>query len=84
MEFLVNQNNRESQQILEDNSLKLGKQGKLVLKLLKEGEKLTVLGASLKYGVGDLRARIHGINKSGVVGKVKYTIMPGGFKEYYL
>jgi hypothetical protein len=82
MEFLVNQNNRESQQILEDNSVKLGKQAETVLNLLQEGKKLNVRDALLNLGIGDLRARIHTLRRSGIV--VRDTIMPGGFKEYYL
>ena len=76
------ENNRESQQLLEDNADRLNGQCKTVLELLKSGIRLTVLGACLlPEPITDLRRRIKDLRDRGFI--IKDTIVNGKFKEYY-
>lgn len=88
---IIQQNNKESQEILEDNHVKLAYQCRLVLNILKTGRRLTVGdAASGLYDewekkklvrIGDFRARIRDIR---VHMEVKDRKFDGGFKEYFL
>lgn len=78
----LDQNNRESEQIICEHHHKFNGQCKTVYQLLLQGHRLTVIGAAVNHGIGDLRARLHTIRRAGV--NVKDEIKPGGFKEYFL
>lgn len=77
------ENNSESQTILEENKDRINKQCRLVLDLLQVGYRLTVRDALLFWGIGDLRRRVkdlrdfHGID-------IKTETQKGGFKQYFL
>lgn len=79
---LVPQNNRESERILLSNEKRLTKQCQLLFDALKRGERLTTGEALIKYRIGDLRARVRDLRKSGIV--VKDKLLAGRYKEYFL
>ncbi len=75
------QNNAGSQTILDNNILHLSKQCQLVHDGLCQGIHWTTTLA-LKYGIGDLRARIRDLIKAGV--PVQKKLIKGRYKEYFL
>lgn len=75
------ENNHESQSILDENKKHFSNQCEKVYQLLKEGKILTTTIA-LQYGIGDLRARIRDLIKSGI--PVQKKLLKNRFKEYYL
>ena len=76
------ENNSFSEQILFDQYERLGKQCELVLKLLKEGKRLTVRGAMVDYGISSLPRRILDLKRAGI--EIQGNMIGNGFKEYYL
>lgn len=76
------QNNRESQQILDNNIQRFSKQCETVYEALKKGEILTVRDMILKYGIGDPRRRIADLRDAGI--EVKDELIEGRFKKYFI
>ncbi len=76
------ENNKFSQEILEDNSERLSNQCRTVLDLLKLGNRLTVRSAMIFHNIGDLRRRIKDLRDAGI--DIKSKMIGKGFKEYYL
>lgn len=77
------ENNAGSQQILNENKDKINSQCSLVLQALLRGEKLTVVSAILKYGIGDLRRRCKDLKDYHHI-KIDENKLPGGFKEWFM
>lgn len=76
------ENNRESETILEDNYDRLNKQCVLVLSLLKQGYRLTVRDAIIDHGIGDLRRRIKDLKDFGI--KIDSETLKGGSKIWFI
>lgn len=74
------QNSRENEAILEMNLPKIKTQCDTIYQAMLRGEKLTTTSALLRYGIGDLRARIRDLVKSGI--PIKKEIQKGGYKIY--
>jgi len=64
-EHLSNQNNRESQQQIEDNMFHFGKQAQTVFDHLMSGDSIDGDMAKALYQIRDLRPRIGTIKKAG-------------------
>lgn len=75
------ENNSHSQAILEANIDRFEGQCKTILKLLKEGGRLTVRDMVL-MGIGDPRRRIKDLRDNGI--EIKDELKEKRFKEYYL
>ncbi|GAC1385841.1 MAG: hypothetical protein NVSMB45_15040 [Ginsengibacter sp.] len=76
------ENNPESQSILNDNREHFSSQCKLILHVLKSGERLTTRSALLKYDIGDLRRRLKDLRDNGVI--IQYRLIEGKFKEWFI
>lgn len=79
---LTPQNNRESETILIENEKRLSRQCRVLYEALLRGERLTTTDGILKYGIGDLRARVRDLRKNGI--DVKGDLIENRFKQYYL
>jgi hypothetical protein len=75
------QNNRHSQEILENNLVRLTKQCETLYRLFLSGNILTVEDG-FRYGIGDLRARVRDLRKAGI--EVKDELIEGRFKKYFI
>lgn len=76
------QNTPANQVILDVSKSHLSNQCQIIYLALISGETLTTGSALLKYGIGDLRARVRDLIKSGI--PVQKKLIEGRFKEYYL
>jgi len=76
------ENNQESNRILQANKVKINRQCRVVLDAFQRGERLTVIEAAIKYGVGDLRRRVKDLRDKGF--EIKDEMLPGGYKKYFL
>jgi len=76
------ENNQESNRILQANKVKINRQCRVVLDALQRGERLTVIEAAIKYGVGDLRRRVKDLRDKGF--EIKDEMLPGGYKKYFI
>lgn len=72
-----------NQDILDSNKYHFSRQCKIVYEAMKKGERLTTSVALIKYGIGDLRARVRDLIKLNKI-NVKSNLLMGRFKEYYL
>lgn len=75
------QNSPENQHILDLNKSHLSNQCQVVYLALLSGERLTTFTA-MRYGIGDLRARIRDLIKAGI--PVQKRLIENRYKEYYL
>lgn len=78
----VLENNRESKMILEANRERLENQCAKVLRLFREGKRLTVLDAMVNHGIGDLRRRVKDLKESGFT--IQSKMIGHGYKEYWI
>lgn len=76
------ENNRESQGILEASRERLENQCAKLLRLFKEGKRLTVRDAMIHHGIGDLRRRVKDLKESGW--DIKSEMIGFGFKRYWI
>lgn len=76
------ENNSESQGILEASRERLENQCSKLLRLFKEGKRLTVRDAMIDYGIGDLRRRVKDLKESGW--DIKSEMIGFGFKRYWI
>lgn len=81
-DYTRRENNKESQMILEANKERFSNQCRIAYEAMLRGEHLTTSSALIKYGIGDLRARIRDLIKAGV--DVKKKLNEGRYKEYFL
>lgn len=78
------ENNTESQQHLEDNTIHFNAQCKKVYELLKSGVRLTVMSAMNDYQVMSLPRRILDLKQNNKI-EIQSRFIPGTrIKEYYL
>lgn len=75
------QNTQENQVILDLNKSRFNNQCRKVYLLLMAGHHLTTTEA-LKFGIGDLRARVRDLIKAGI--PVQKRLIENRYKEYYL
>lgn len=82
------ENNRESEMHLEANLDRFNGQCRLVLGLLMEGKELTTTEALVEYRIGDLRARIRDLRRSGFDILDEFVTTAAGertrFKKYFI
>ena len=76
------ENNRHSEQILEDNLPRLNRNCKVILDALQRGERLTGAIVISKYGMLEYRRRFADLRGKGI--QIKETMLKGGVKEWYL
>lgn len=76
------ENNRHSQQILEDNLPRLNRNCKVILEALQRGERLTGAIVISKYGMLEYRRRFKDLRDFGI--DVKSNVLPGGLKEWFI
>ncbi len=76
------ENNRHSQQILEDNHLRLSNNCKIIYEALLRGEKLTGQSIVSKYGMLEYRRRIADLKAAGI--EIKETILFNGCKQWWI
>lgn len=76
------QNSFDNQAILEANKDRLSNQCRILLNALLRGERLTTSSALLNYGIGDARARVRDLIKSGI--QVSKELQADRFKVYYM
>ncbi len=77
------ENNAGSQQILENNKVRINHQCTIVLQALQRGERLTTALALIKYGVGDLRRRCKDLKDIHHI-KIKDRLVEGRYKEWFI
>jgi hypothetical protein len=75
------ENNSESQLNLFENMAHFSEQCLTVLKLLKQGKRLTVRDALIEYDIHSLPRRILDLKENGIPVKDSWK---GKIKEYYL
>lgn len=76
------QNSYQNQVILDNNKDRLSNQCRIVLEALLRGERLTTSSALLNYGIGDCRARIRDLIKSGI--QISKDLQTDRYKVYYM
>lgn len=78
-----NENNSESEQILEANRERIAGQCKRVLELLQAGHRLTVYGAMVDHGISSLPRRVLDLKrKLGI--EIKTEVIENRYKVYFL
>jgi hypothetical protein len=80
------ENNRESEDFLNENRESFSANCEKVLALLKSGVRLTVKDAIVNHGVSSLPRRILDLKQAGIEIKDAWISVEGkrGFKEWYI
>ena len=80
------ENNRESEDYLNENREALSAKCEKVLALLKSGVRLTVLGAMVNHGVSSLPRRILDLKQAGIDIPSVWVYVDGkrSYKEWYI
>ena len=76
------ENNRHSEQILDDNYERLNKNCKILYDALQRGERLTGAVVVTQYGMMEYRRRFADLKAAGV--PVKDATIKGGAKEWFI
>lgn len=82
----IRENNRESEDFLNENRKELSAKCEKVLALLKSGIRLTVKSALVNYGVSSLPRRILDLKEAGVSIEDEWVKIEGKerFKEWFI